>query len=111
MEVGQKLFFIKRDGNIDEVTISKIGHKYFYVNGNWELENKGFELDTLEYVNKMYSQFNIQLYPSKQVIEEKWEREELRGEVDKFFYTHQYRTLSTQQLRDIKSIIYAVQKS
>lgn len=108
--VGQKLFFVKSKGEIMEVTVEKVGRKYFYVSG-WQFKGLGFDLQTLRYTDKDSTQFSKQLFLSKEEIVEKQERAKLRDEVDKFFYHNQSRTLSTEQLRAIKDIIDAVQKS
>jgi len=62
--VGQVLYREKsyRDAPSDivEVTVGKVGKKYFYLTG-WE-ERYPVDKETLQYIDKNYSQSNFQLY-------------------------------------------------
>lgn len=79
IHVGQVLYYEKVQRNVDtqiyELTVSKVGEKYFYTSqlgDRWPFDKK-----TLKYTNKSYSQFDIQLYRSKQEILDKRELAEL----------------------------------
>lgn len=110
IEINQELFYVRKDGGIGSTKVEKVGRKYFYVSGG-QFQGLGFDLQTLRYTDKDYTQFSKQLFLSKEEIVEKQERAKLRGEIDRFFNYNQSRTLSTEQLRAIKDIIDAVQKS
>ena len=77
--VGQVLFKeIQRRGDpseIVEVTVGKIGRKYFYLKGHDE--RYPVDKETLLHTNKDYSQCNFKLYRSKQEILDKREKKRL----------------------------------
>ena len=64
--VGQTLYREKRD-NIEEVTVTKIGKKYFYLDifgsGHYPINKH-----TLEYNDKNYYDCNFKVYINKQEI-------------------------------------------
>lgn len=103
--VGMKLYaekiFRNAPPEIVEYTISKIGRKYFEVDGhNWYQ----FQIDTLYYVDKNYSQNNKQLYRSRKEIEEKNEWATLHSNIRNFF-SYSSTKLTLEQLRKIEDII------
>ena len=85
--VGQVLYREKSTRNepseIDEVTVGKVGKKYFYLTG-WE-EKYPVDKETLEYTDKNYSQRNFQLYRDKQEILDRKEKERLTDVLYKHF--------------------------
>lgn len=103
--VGMKLYAEKRYRNntpeIVEYIVSKIGNKYFEVEGHSWYK---FQISTLCYVDKNYSQNNKQLYKSREEIEEKNERQQLLFKI-KDFFTFSGNLLSLDQLKRIKEII------
>lgn len=85
--VGQVLYREKsiRNGpsEIQEVTVSKIGKKYFYLTGAGE--QFPINIKTLEFTDKIYSQFNFKLYRSKQEILDIKEKSVLRYKLQQHF--------------------------
>jgi len=61
IKIGQ-ILFEKTKGNIYERAVDRVGRTYFYVN------NVPFNLITLQYNSKEYSQCNRQLYLTKEEI-------------------------------------------
>jgi hypothetical protein len=86
--VGQVLYREKSRRNasseIVEVTVGKIGRKYFYLTG-WE-ERYPVDKETLQYTDKDYSQSNFQLYRNKQEILDRKEKEMLADVLYKHFH-------------------------
>ena len=86
--VGQVLYREKSTRNepseIVEVTVGKVGKKYFYLTG-WE-ETYPVDKETLEYTDKNYSQRNFQLYRDKQEILDRKEKERLTYVLYKHFH-------------------------
>ena len=86
--VGQVLYREKSTRNepseIVEVTVGKVGKKYFYLTG-WE-EKYPVDKETLEYTDKNYSQHNFQLYRDKQEILDRKEKERLTDVLYKHFH-------------------------
>ena len=86
--VGQVLYREKSTRNkpseIVEVTVGKVGKKYFYLTG-WE-ERYPVDKETLEYTDKNYSQSNFQLYRDKQEILDRKEKERLTDVLYKHFH-------------------------
>ena len=86
--VGQVLFrekFNRRNApsEIVEVTVGKVGKKYFYLTG-WE-ERYPIDKETLKYIDKNYSQRNFQLYRDKQEILDRREKSKLYDLLQKHF--------------------------
>ena len=85
--VGQVLFREKINRNapseIVEVTVGKVGKKYFYLTG-WE-ERYPINKETLKYTAKNYSQSNFQLYRDKQEILDRREKSKLYDLLQKHF--------------------------
>lgn len=109
IEIGQKLYYEVTDnrdrptGEIKELTVSKIGNKYFYCNNNSEYK---YDLITLRFNHKDYSSCDRQLYVAMELIEEKNERIRLLNEVQSFFSSHtKPKKLSVMQLTQIWDII------
>ena len=86
--VGQVLYREKSTRNepseIVEVTVGKVGKKYFYLTG-WE-ETYPVDKETLKYTDKNYSQRNFQLYRDKQEILDRKEKERLTDVLYKHFH-------------------------
>jgi hypothetical protein len=90
--VGQVLYYQKTDsrgriaGEIIEYKVLRLGSKFFYVEDHFragrELDYK-FDRETLQYVNKIYSQDNKQLYRTKQEILDKQEQNKLTEAIRK----------------------------
>ena len=85
--VGQVLFREKINRNapseIVEVTVGKVGEKYFYLTG-WE-ERYPIDKETLKYTDKNYSQSNFQLYRDRQEILDRREKSKLYDLLQKHF--------------------------
>ncbi len=86
--VGQVLYREKSTRNepseIVEVTVGKVGKKYFYLTG---LEERyPVDKETLKYTDKNYSQSNFQLYRDKQEILDRKEKERLTDVLYKHFH-------------------------
>lgn len=64
--VGQTLSIEKRD-NIEDVTVTKIGKKYFYLD-IFGSEHYPINKHTLEYNDKNYYDCNFKVYINKQEI-------------------------------------------
>ena len=86
--IGQVLYREKSTRNkpseIVEVTVGKVGKKYFYLTG-WE-EIYPVDKETLKYTDKNYSQRNFQLYRDKQEILDRKEKERLTDVLYKHFH-------------------------
>ena len=86
--VGQVLYLEKQRRNepseIEEVTVGKIGKKYFYLT-RWE-KRYPVDKETLQYTDKNYSQDNFQLYRDKQEILDRKERGRLTDILYKHFH-------------------------
>lgn len=102
--IGQTLFCIPNSRGLastrPEYVVSKIGKKYFYVEGNDRLK---FDKETLKHTDNVYSQNNIQLYRSVQEIMDIRERERLYATIREYF--SYYRGKSLSMLREIMAII------
>jgi hypothetical protein len=87
ISVGQVLYREKRIRNqpseIEEVTVGKVGKKYFYLTG-WQ-EKYPINKETLEYKGNNYSHNNFQLYRDKQEILDRKEKSSLRNKLQKHF--------------------------
>lgn len=106
--VGQVLYREKSNRNappeIVEVTIGKIGKKYFYLTG---LEER-YPVDkgTLKYTDKNYSQSNFQLYRDKQEILDRREKSKLLNILQKYFHWSGNASRNTlQELRQVSEIL------
>lgn len=106
MEVGQKIYLeplgnaARRSKEIKEVTISKIGRKYFQVE---EMDMIRFNIDDLVHDGGVYSS-EYQGYLSKGAIADKMERERLHSIISREFNTHNP-TLTLDKLKAIDGII------
>lgn len=88
---------------IKEVTISKIGKKYFYLEDDYR--QKGVNIQTLKYDDPVYTQSSFQLYRTREEIEERHERDQLYRKVQKHFSHFSNTKLSLEQLKAIDNII------
>ena len=95
-----------KNGDIFPVTVSKVGRKYFYVEGDWEVNGKGFDIESLKYTHKDYGN-TIQLYRTAQEILDIQERSRLAGSVRKYFNnaSSTLAELSIEKLRAIAEVI------
>lgn len=106
--VGQVLYREKSIRNepseIVEVTVGKVGKKYFYLNG-WE-EQYPVDKETLQYTDKNYSQSNFQLYRDKQEILDRREKERLTNILYKHFHwSGDKRKNTLEQLRKAVEVL------
>ena len=69
---------------IQEVVVSKVGKKYFYLTG-WEEKRYPINKVSLQYNNKIYSQSDFQLYRDKQEIFDRTEKSDLLNKLQKHF--------------------------
>lgn len=103
--LGQVLYYKYQGRNspveIKEYTVSKIGNKYFYVKEN---DRRKFDKLTLRYVDNIYNQNNMQLFISKQKIEDGIEFNNLYSKVKDRFQWNKV-DVSLSQLREIAIII------
>lgn len=99
----------KGSGEIVEVTVGKVGRKYFYLEG---LESK-YPIDkkTLRYDDKMYN-YGFQLYRDKQDLLDLREKQSLLDLLSKHFSWQGSSKLNTlEQLRAVASILDLTEKS
>lgn len=102
MEVGQKVWLeplgnaARYNKNIREGVISKIGRKYFEVDGYGK-----FELNSKLQVSDFTP--NYRVFLSEQDITIEMERRELRNKLSEFFRSPQ--KLTIEQMRQINEII------
>ncbi len=106
--VGQVLFREKFNRNapseIVEVTVGKVGKKYFYLTG-WE-ERYPIDKETLKYTDKNYSQSNFQLYRDKQDILDRREKSKLYDLLQKHFnWSGNGSKNSLEQLRKVVEVL------
>jgi len=83
-----------------EYVVSKIGKKYFYVEENNRLK---FDKETLQHIDNVYTQNNVQLYRTEQEIQDIKERNRLYNTIREYFSYGRGKSLS--MLREIMSII------
>jgi len=84
-------------------TISKIGKKYLYVEGD---DRYPISIDTLMHENKNYSQYNFQLYLTEQEILDIRERGNLIEKLRKTFdWSSNKSGITLEQLRQISGIL------
>lgn len=96
---GQVLF----DYSLKEYKIDKVAKKYFYCNGS----DTPYGISNLKYECKNYSQFNRQLFLTKQEVEDDKEISELYSKICSYF-RNSFRSdlkLSLENLRQINKII------
>jgi len=104
LKVGQTLYEVVRN-EIIEREIKVIGRKYFYIEQN--CGNANFSIESLKYTCKDYSQYNRQLYISKQELEDKEEKRKLIFKIEKVFNSFNSASqLSLEQARAIDKIIF-----
>jgi hypothetical protein len=105
--VGQVLYkenTFKGEITIDEVTVAKVGKKYLYLEGY--LGRFPVDIETLEHINKEFSQSNFQLYTDKQQVLDKIERNALWSKVGRYLYGRDnFKEVSLEQLRQIAEIL------
>jgi hypothetical protein len=106
--VGQVLFREKFNRNapseIVEVTVGKVGKKYFYLTG-WA-ERYPIDKETLKYTDKNYSQSNFQLYRDKQEILDRREKSKLFDLLQKHFNWSGNGSKNTlEQLRKVVDVL------
>lgn len=106
LKVGQVLYKPVYSRNvpptIKEVTITKIGRTYLYIDNN----NTPIVIHNLTHENKIYNQYNFTLYESEQEILDLWEVSKLQAKMAKFFdWMGGYKKLSLKQLKEIEKII------
>ena len=106
--VGQVLYREKSNRNapseIVEVTVGKVGKKYFYLTG-WE-ERYTIDKETLKYTDKNYNQRNFQLYKDKQEILDRREKSKLFDVLQKHFNWSGNGSRNTlEQLREVANIL------
>jgi hypothetical protein len=103
--VGQILFrevITRYEKSITEHTVTKIGRKYLECTGL----NEKITIENLKYEDKIYSQYNCQMYRSKQDILDKQEMNRLFLKIKYSFsgYSHNGK-FTIEQLRHIDDII------
>lgn len=106
--VGQVLYreIYNRSKPIEiiEYTVSRVGRKYFYLNGL--NERYPVSKDTLRYVDKQYLQSSFQLYMDKQEILDRIERSNLYDKLkDHFSWSGNSKNNTLQQLREAVKIL------
>lgn len=106
--VGQVLFREKFNRNapseIAEVTVGKVGKKYFYLTG-WE-GRYPIDKETLKYTDKNYNQSDFQLYRDKQEILDRREKSKLYDLLQKHFNWSGNRSKNTlEQLRKAVEVL------
>ena len=108
--VGMKLYEVdsrychdNSKNEISERTITKIGNKLFEVDNS---DRCKFNIETLKYVNKEYSQSNRQLYFSEQEILDQRERGTLIQKLRKAFdWGGPQLQCTLEQLREVTKIL------
>jgi len=104
--VGQKVFlkriFRHSESTIRETTVTKVGNKYFEIEGSWSK----FHLSTG--YEKTEITPNEKVYESMEEIENEKEHNNLQMYILSKANNYELRKLSLQQLRDIKSIIESI---
>lgn len=104
--VGQTVYieriYRNQPREIEENKVERIGRTYFYLEG---MDNP-IGLKDWVYRNSNYSQFNFQVYSSKEEIDEKNEKNDFFETLRKAFdWTGKKETFSLQQLRDAVKIL------
>jgi len=83
LNVGDPLFYVEQKGEVIEVSINRIGRKYYYVkqySREWAVSK-----DSLRYEDPKYSSQRTQYYRSKEEIVKQREMAEKRRRVMSFF--------------------------
>lgn len=106
LEVGDVLYRENKSRHreftgISEVTVTKVGNKYFYVNNGRD----PYAIETLDYTCKKYSQFNEQLYRTEQEIHDKNKKMELTRVLQDLFGGYRSPKLTLDQITRIHNIL------
>ena len=108
IEIGTTLYVIPVGVNntrrvrgrlLDEVVVTKVGRKYFYVNDR----NTKFDLETLRHESDHH--YDEQAYYTKQEIIDLAEKDQLEIKIKSVFTQYGDIGLTLEQLRAIKKII------
>lgn len=102
MEDKIKIGSVLYDSGLLERKVTKVGNKYFYVDGD---ERYNYSLETLEYRDKNYSQFTRKLFKDKQVLLDNKEFDKLSLEIRRVFSGYGKLSISLDKLRKIKEIL------
>lgn len=102
IKVGQCLYMIGDKDTIETYVVERVGKKYFYLN---RIPDLPFDLTTLKYTNKDYSQYSKKLYRTSTEAQEVIEKDNLQRSITSYFYNFGVRKLSLEQMRDIDKII------
>lgn len=102
IKVGQCLYMIGDKGSIETYVVERVGKKYFYLN---RIPDLPFDLTTLKYTNKDYSQYSKQLYRTSTETQDVIETGNLQRSITSYFYNYGARKMSLDQMRAIDKII------
>lgn len=103
MKIGTVLYRESKTGIILQEVVNKVGRLYFECEGDYK--GLKYNLNTLKYESKMYSQNNIQLYRTKQEILDLNEHYLLMVKLKNMFGSWQTPKISLEQLRSIHKIL------
>ena len=107
MKVGDKIFKEYKN-KLRSYTITKIGNKWLFFRPDEYIDNPYFEekvdKNTLNYIDKNYTQRNFKVYLSIKSYNEENEEKRLRLEVSQFFSLRG--NLTIDQVKNIHKIIY-----
>lgn len=92
-----------RTRSVEEVTVTKVGRKYFYVDGGGREGDNKFNIDTL----CQETDYNITriLYPSVEAYEEECAMEKLKSDIQFYIRDTRLRYMDCDQLKAIADII------
>ena len=88
---------------VKEVTVIKVGRKYFYVDGGGRESDIKFNIDTLRQEND----YNITrvLYPSVEAYELERDMEKLKSDIQFYLRDTRLRYMDSEQLKAIAEIL------
>jgi hypothetical protein len=107
LEIGQILYRkpTKSSGEITEYVVTKIGRKNFEVDKFVSREGK-FVIESLRYEHPNYSQFNFQLYTSKEGMMEEVRLAEMTAKIQGYFRGYGRPELTLEQAEAIIKILF-----
>jgi len=104
--VGQKVFLKKtyrhNEPNIRETTVTKVGKKYFEIEGSWDKFHLSGGLIKSEYTPQE------KVYESMEAIKEEDERSSLVTYLSRNINSWELSKLSLEKLKNIKAIIESI---
>lgn len=104
VKAGDTLYYEDRNKEIVSCTVTKVGRKYFYVSGNFDITDLNFSLESLKHQDPHYRN-SKQLYLTEGAISDKYEDAALRTKIRQRFEYFIGNDITLDQLRAIDNIL------